>query len=257
MRFPVLAARLGLAALVLAVLIAASAILPVRMGLTSFSMGLEIMTASVAMGTIALILALIWLGSALKHNRGEGKRMGMTALLGSLLLLYVPLHTVYEGLLAPPIHDVTTNPEDPPHFVALAKRLSGENVPAFHAGAMIHYRGEYNTVSYMLHTYYSELTKPLQPIMPTGKPTGKMFWRCFNTAKRMGWRIVDYNEQEGRIEATATSFWFGQVSDIVIRVRSAGILGARFDMRATSETGARDFGRNLELMKTYRALLNT
>jgi hypothetical protein len=68
---------------------------------------------------------------------------------------------------------------------------------------------------------------------------------------------VDYNEAEGRIEATATSFWFAQVSDIVIRVRSAGTLGARFDMRAESETGARDFGHNLELMKTYRAALNS
>ena len=84
-----------------------------------------------------------------------------------------------------------------------------------------------------------------------------MFWRCFNTANRMGWRIVDYNEKEGRIEATATSFWFGQIADIVIRVRPAGTLGARFDMRAESETGAPRFRRNLELMKTYRAALNT
>src|SRR5256885_1008758 len=78
-------------------------------------------------------------------------------------------------------------------------------------------------------------------------PPSKMFWRCFNAAKRMGWHIVDYNEKEGRIEATSTSFWFGQVSDIVIRVRPAGTLGARFDMRAESETGTRDFGRNLGL----------
>jgi hypothetical protein len=88
-------------------------------------------------------------------------------------------------------------------------------------------------------------------------PPGKMFWRCFNTAKRMGWNIVDYNEKQGRIEATATSFWFGQISDIVIRVRPAGIMGARFDMRAQSETGRRDFGRNLELMKAYRGALNS
>ena len=43
----------------------------------------------------------------------------------------------------------------------------------------------------------------------------------------------------------------------MIRVRSAGTLGARFDMRAESETGDRDFGRNLELIKTYRAALNS
>jgi len=253
MRFPIFAARLALAALLLAALIAALAVLSVRGGMATFVTGLEAMTASVLLALIALGLALTWMISALKHNRGEGKRAGLVALLGSLLLLYAPLHTVYQGLMAPPVHDATTDPEDPPRFVALAKRAEGANSTAFNAAEMIRYRGEYNTVSYMLHEYYAGLTKPLALIMPPSK----MFWRCFNTAKRMGWHIVDYSEKEGRIEATATSFWFGQVSDIVIRVRPAGSLGARFDMRAESETGSRDFGRNLGLMKAYRIQLNS
>ena len=251
MRFSILAARLALSALVIAAVIAAGAVLSVRGGMASFAGGLEAMTVSVALALIALVLAVIWLIAALKHNRGEGKRVGMIALIGSLLLLYVPLHSVYQGLMAPPIHDATTNPEEPPQFVALAKRAAGANPTAFNATEMIRYRGEYNTVSYMLHEYYSKLTYPLALIMPPSK----MFWRCFNNANRMGWHIVDYNEKEGRIEATATSFWFGQVSDIVIRVRPAGTLGARFDIRAESETGTRDFGRNLELIKAYRTVL--
>jgi hypothetical protein len=257
MRFPFLAARLALAALVLAALIAGLAIASVRSFFASFTTGLELMTASVALGLIALILALIWMFAALRDNSGDGKRAGMIALIGSALLLYVPLHTVYEGLKAPAIHDVTTDPEDPPQFVALAKRPSGANSPAFDGNAMIDYRGEHNTVSYMLHEYYAEITKPLVPIMPTGSPTAKMFWRCFNRAKDAGWHIVDYNEKEGRIEAQASSFWFGQVSDIVIRIRPAGTLGARFDMRAQTLMGNRDFGHNLELIKTYRATLNS
>lgn len=257
MRFPYLAARLALAALLLAALIAGLAIATVRLGIASFTTGLEAMTASVALGVIAFILAFIWMIAAFRQNRGEGKRAGLVALIGSALLLYVPLHTVYRGLMAPPIHDVTTDPEDPPQFVALAKRPPGANGTQFNGNAMIDYRGERNTVSYMLHTYYSELTKPLMPIMPKGSPTARMFWRCFNRAKDMGWRIVDFNESQGHIEAQATSFWFGQVSDIVIRIRPAGRLGARFDMRAQTETGSRDFGHNLELMKTYRAALNS
>jgi hypothetical protein len=257
MRFPFFAARLALAALVLAALIAGLAIAMVRGGFANFATGLELMTASVALGLIALILALIWLFAALRDNRGDGKRAGMIALIGSALLLYVPLHTVYEGWNAPPIHDVTTDPENPPQFVALAKRPSGANSTQFDGNAMIDYRGEHNTVSYMLHIYYYDLTKPLMPIVPKGSPTGKWFWRCFNRAKDMGWRIVDYNEKEGRIEAQASSFWFGQISDIVIRIRPAGILGARVDMRAQTLMGHRDFGHNLELIKTYRVTLNS
>ena len=176
----------------------------------------------------------------------------MAALLGALILLYVPLHATYEGIKAPPVHDVTTDPDDPPGFVALPAHSA-----RFDAGAMIHYRGERNTVSYMLHEYYPELTKPLMPILVDKNPTAKMFWRCFNVAKRMGWRIVAFNEKEGRIEAVATSFWFGRPTDIVVRVRAAGTMGARFDMRATSERGERDFGHNLALIKGYRGALNS
>ena len=265
MRFPFFAARLALAAFVLAALIAGAAIAAVRAGTASFTTGLEIMTASVALALIALILALIWMFAALKDNRSDGKRAGLIALIGSAFLLYVPLHTVYEGMLAPPIYDATTDPEDPPQFVALAKRPPGANGIAFNGNATIDYRGEHNTVSYMLHTYYSELTKPLMPILPCStrpgvacpSPASKMFWRCFNRAKDRGWRIVDFNEKQGRIEAQAKSFWFGRISDIVIRIRPAGTLGARFDMRAQTETGSRDFGHNLELIKAYRATLNS
>lgn len=252
MRFPLLAARLAFLAMLLAAIIALSAILMVRAGIAPFATGLEIMTASVVLGLVALALALVWLAAALRHNRGDGKRAGMIALLGALILLYVPLRTVYEGMMAPPVHDVTTDPEDPPRFVALAA-----NNARFDAQAMIDYRGEHNTVSYMLHEYYSGLTKPLAIILVDKNPAAKMFWRCFNVANRMGWRIVAFNEKEGRIEAVATSFWFGQPSDIVVRVRPAGAMGARFDMRVVSENGARDFGRNLALIKTYRAGLNS
>ena len=253
MRSPAFAARLALAALLLAAAIALGAILAVRLGFATFETGLRIMTASVALGAVALVLAVAWVSHALKHNKGEGKRAGLAALLGSLILLYVPLHTVYRGWTSPPIHDAATDPDDPPQFAVLAKRPAGANSTIFDGKRVIRFRGETGSVSYMLHEYYEPITKPLALLMPPGK----MFWRCFETAKRMGWEIVDYNEKEGRIEARAKSFWFGQVSDIAIRVRQAGPLGARFDMRAENERGERDFGRNLQLIKDYRAELNS
>jgi hypothetical protein len=55
----------------------------------------------------------------------------LTALLGSLFLLFPPLHTAYLGLTSPAIYDATTNPEDPPQFVALARlRRPAMNPPA-------------------------------------------------------------------------------------------------------------------------------
>jgi len=247
MRFQLLSARFAAAALVLAALVAAAAVGGVRLGMMPYGQGLALMTPAVVLGLIALLLALAWLISALKRNEGTAKRVGLVALIGSLLLLWPPLHAFYGRLTSPPIHDATTDPDDPPPFVALAKRGPGLNSPAFDGQRRITFRGETGTVAYILHEYYASLTKPLALIMPPSK----MFWRSFDAAKRMGWTIVDYSEADGRIEAKAPSFWFGQVSDVVIRVRPAGEMGARLDLRAASETGAIDDGRNIALLKSY------
>jgi hypothetical protein len=249
MRFQLLAAQLALATLVLALLAALLAMGGVRLGLMPFASGFSIMTAATAMGLLALAMALAWLFCALKSNHGAGKRVGLIALLSSLLLLYPPLHTAYLGMTSPAIHDATTNPEDPPQFVALAKlRRPGMNPPAYDGTMQITFQGETNTAAYMLHTYYAALTKPYARLL-TSK--AKLFWHAFDTAKRVGWHIVDYSEKDGRIEATDTSFWFGQTADIVIRVQTAGALGARLDIRSQSERGSHDFGSNLARLTAY------
>src|SRR4051812_25497110 len=119
MRFQLLAARLALTALVLAGLMAGAAVAGVRLQLMPFAGGLALMIPAVAMDAIALICALAWLTAALKRNEGTGKRAGLIALLGSLALLWPPLHALYGELTSPPIHDVAPHPEDPPQFVAL------------------------------------------------------------------------------------------------------------------------------------------
>jgi hypothetical protein len=249
MRFQLLAAQLALATFLLALAAALLAVGGVRLGLMPFGSGFSIMTAATALGLLALAVALAWLVCALKSNHGAGKRAGLIALLGSLALLYPPLHTVYLGMTSPAIHDATTNPEDAPQFVALAKlRQPGMNSPAYDGNVQITFQGETNTAAYMLHTYYAPLTKPYARLL-TSK--AKLFGHALETARKMGWQIVDASETDGRIEATDRSFWFGQTADIVIRVQTAGNIGARLDIRSQSERGARDFGSNLARLTAY------
>ena len=54
-----------------------------------------------------------------------------------------------------------------------------------------------------------------------------------------------------RIEATDKSLWFGRISDIVIRVRPAGSIGSRIDLRAESRDGELDHGRNADRLKRF------
>ena len=248
MRFQLLAAQLALATFLLALLAALLAVGSVRLGLMPFGSGFSIMTAATVLGLLALAMALGWLFCALKSNHGAGKRAGLIALLGSLALLFPPLHTVYLGMTSPAIHDATTNPEDPPQFVALAKRQPGMNPPGYDGNMQITFQGETNTAAYMLHTYYAALTKPYARLLTSKE---KLFAHALDTARRVGWTIVDTSEKDGRIEATDKSFWFGQTADIVIRVQTAGALGARLDIRSQSEQGMRDFGSNIARLTAY------
>ena len=80
---------------------------------------------------------------------------------------------------------------------------------------------------------------------------GKMFWRALNTVNALGLQVASFDFKSGRIEATDTSFWFGVISDIVIRVRPAGAIGVRIDIRAKSRVGTSDMGRNAEIIRDF------
>jgi len=247
MRFQLFAARTAFAALLLAVLAGAGAVAGVRLGLLTDKGGQTAMIPATVLGLAALALALLWLRSALARNAGEGKHLGLIALLASLAFLYSPITYVYYGYKLLPIHDITTAPEDPPQFVALAK-IHPANGRAFDGARKISYKSEEVTIAYAMHEEYQSLTKPHVGLLISPQKT---FWRGFETVKKLGWTIVDASEKDLRIEATDRSLWFGRISDIVIRVRPAGSIGSRVDVRAESRDGELDHGRNAARLRQF------
>jgi hypothetical protein len=253
MRLQTFAARAALAALVVALLLAAAAVISVRLNLLPFGTGLELMLPATLLGLLALAAALAWLWQAARRNAGEGKRAALTALAGALLFLYFPLSSAWYGLSLPPIADVSTDTDNPPRFVALASsRGPAMNPLRFDGQAMIAWRGEQRTVSYVLHEYKNgEITRPNPRFFPHAEaPVKTLFWRSFETAKAMGWDIAAYSEATGRIEATTRSPWFGRIYDIVLEVRPAGA-GARVAVRAQSRADRHDHGYAMRLVRRF------
>ncbi|HET7083674.1 MAG TPA: DUF1499 domain-containing protein [Rhizomicrobium sp.] len=254
MRFQLIAARMAFAALLLAVLAASAAVAGVRLGYLTDRAGSTLMIPTIVLGLAALMLALAWLRSALARNSGEGKRLGLVAFFGACAFLYCPLSYVYYGFAALPVHDVTTDPGDPPQFVALARLPSGNSrvfdgerrIP--YSGPDARYRGQTVTLAYAFHDKYPELTHQHAGLLISPQ---KAYWRCFEAVKKLGWTIVEANEKDLRIEATDKSFWFGRISDIVIRVRPAGTIGSRVDVRSESRDGELDHGRNVARLKAF------
>lgn len=249
------AARLGLAALVLAALTAAAAVIGVRLELMPYADGYRLMFPATGLGLVALGFGIFWTVRALRRNDGGGRRLGMTALIGSLLLLYPPLSNSVRRLTTPQLYDVTTNTANPPRFVALLKERGPDaNSPDYDGQRQIPYDGQMHTVTYVLHDHHIELLKPRAGFAIGRDPVAVFFWRDFEAVKKTGWRIVDFNATEARIEATARSFWFGRISDIVVQVRPSG-RGARTDIRSQSRHDRIDEGFNAANVRRFLTIL--
>jgi uncharacterized protein (DUF1499 family) len=81
-------------------------------------------------------------------------------------------------------------------------------------------------------------------------PPAQAFARARAAAQARGWEIVAADESAGRIEALATTRWFGFKDDIVIRVAAAGG-GSRIDMRSKSRVGRSDLGANAKRIQDF------
>jgi uncharacterized protein (DUF1499 family) len=73
-------------------------------------------------------------------------------------------------------------------------------------------------------------------------------------AMAMDWDVVARAPADGRLEAIATSQWFGFNDDIVVRIRPEGT-GSRIDIRSKSRVGESDLGVNARRIRDFIARL--
>lgn len=163
----------------------------------------------------------------------------MPAILGlliGLVVVGVPWDWKQTAQRVPPIHDITTDTENPPSFVAILPLREKASNPAQYGGPK---------VAAQQHAGYPNLG----PVTLNG-PTQPAFERALAVAREMGWEIVEANPAKGRIEATDTTFWFGFKDDIVVRVAPADS-GSRIDVRSVSRVGRSDVGTNAKRIQDY------
>ena len=85
-------------------------------------------------------------------------------------------------------------------------------------------------------------------------PPDRVFAAVEAAARALGWEIVAALPAEGRLEATATTAWFGFKDDVVVRVRAEGA-GSRVDVRSLSRIGVGDLGTNAARVRAFLAQL--
>jgi uncharacterized protein (DUF1499 family) len=229
-------ATIGLALAVLAALAAASAGLGYRFGLWSLGTGFGLLRY----GAYGAIAAMVVSALALVLARPGGRRRGLYRALAGLVIGAIVFGIPWSYLRAaqgvPPIHDITTDTENPPPFVAiLPLRGDAQNPPE--------YGGE------QVAAQQRAAFPGIQPVS-VPLPPDRTFALAVATAEDQGWEIVAAVPADGRIEATDTTLWWGFKDDIVIRIRPEDS-GSRLDIRSTSRVGIGDFGVNAARVEAF------
>lgn len=207
-----------------------------RLGLWHFRSGFELLKYGAYCGICAAVLAVPVGVLAGRQKYGIGIILSIVALLCGVAVAAVPVSWKLKAKKLPMIHDISTDTFNPPQFVAVLPLRKDAANPAEYGGPL-----------------YAELQKKAYADLRTeilDLPSVQVFDRAAAAARAMGWRIVATDPGAGRIEASDTTFWFGFVDDIVIRVTAAGER-TLVDVRSVSRVGKSDVGTNAERIRKY------
>lgn len=231
-RIAVAAAVLGIAVAVLAALSGLGS----RWDWWTFRTGFRLLRwaayGAIGLGVLSLVAVVLTRPSA----RRKGLPLALLGLFVALAIVGTALNWRARGGDVPPIHDITTDLEDPPAFVAIAPLRADAPNPVEYAGP--------ETAAQQREAY-----PDIQPLYLDEAPAAA-YERALAAARAMGWEIVDSDPGEGRIEATATTFWFGFRDDVVVRL-TADDGGTRVDVRSKSRVGRGDVGTNARRIRAY------
>jgi uncharacterized protein (DUF1499 family) len=175
------------------------------------------------------------------RKSGQALTLFVVASVISIAAAGLPLSKWMTFRSVPMIHDITTDTENPPQFETLLKLRTGALNPAAYGGQKI---------AEEQHKAYPDIVPLILELPPS-----RAFERSLSTAKKLGWKIVSADPEQGRIEATDSTFWFGFTDDIVIRI-TAQDNGSHVDIRSLSRVGKSDIGTNARRIRKFLHSIN-
>jgi uncharacterized protein (DUF1499 family) len=226
----------------------------VGFGAMTFVWGGRVLLGAAAVAAVGLLLAL------LVPPRMSGWKSAVLALLIPLVGVGYGYYVRTSMSGVPPIHDVSTDLDDPPAF---SEAVVNERT-AVRCGNGLD----------LLTARVGEFPDPACALGPPGPPVVELHRAAYgdlrpielavapeaaldaalNAARAQGWRVNTEDRAAGRIEATTRSFWYGFTDDIAIRVRPHAN-GSVVDVRSASRVGIGDMGANAKRIRAFRDAL--
>src|SRR5690242_11409969 len=209
-------------------------ILIVRFGFLEMKPALATFFGALGLATLSILIGLAGFAAIWQNGTRGMSRILLAFLINAIVLAY-PAYLAWQYRKLPPIHDITTDPINPPRYEALARLRSGDGAnTAVYAGL---YSAE------LQHAAYPDI----EPVT-LDMPAQQAYDTTLNLIKRRKWRIVDERppqppRREGKIEAVAYTPIMGFSEDIAVRVVPDGD-GSRIDLRSSSRYFEHDLGSN-------------
>jgi hypothetical protein len=219
---------------VFAAIAAIVSIIIVRFGFLEVKPALMTFFGALGFAGLSILVALAGF-AAIWQNGSRGMSRILVALLLDVVILAYPGYLALQYRKLPEIHDITTDPIDPPRFEALARLRTGDGTnSAVYAGL-----------------YSAELQRAAYPdIEPVDLevPVQRAYDVALALVNKRKWLVIDERPPQpprriGRIEAVARTPIMGFREDVAIRVTPDGE-GSRVDIRSSSRYFEGDLGSN-------------
>jgi uncharacterized protein (DUF1499 family) len=227
-------------AVLVSILIVRFAFLEMKPALATFFGALACAGLSILVSLAAF--AAIW------QNGSRGMSRILLALVIDVAVLAYPAYLGLQYRKLPPIHDITTDPIDPPRFDALARLRAGDGAnTAVYAGL---YSAEQQRRTY----------PDIEPV-DLEVPVQRAYEITLQLINRRKWLVIDERPPSpprriGHIEAVARTPIMGFREDVSIRVVPDGD-DSRIDIRSSSRYFESDLGSNAARVAKLIDDLNT
>jgi uncharacterized protein (DUF1499 family) len=192
------------------------------------------------LGLAALLVAAVHLFRTRPASGRDGRGGAWSGGAIGLAILLALAAAGAPGLWLPPINDITTDPSDPPVFVAAL------DVEA-NRGRDMRYPGE------VFATRQRAAYPDLAPIELPHPPDQALF-HTVSAINQLGWHVTRLDIGAREAEATDTSRIFRFVDDVVVRARPSES-GSIVDARSKSRDGTGDLGANATRIRALRETL--
>ena len=221
-------------------------ILIVRFGFLEMKPAIATFFGALGLAGLSILIGLAGFAAIWQNGTRGMSRILLAFVIDAAILAY-PAYLALQYRKLPPIHDITTDPIDPPRFDALARLRSGDGTnTAVYAGL---YSAERQRLAY----------PDIEPI-DLETPAQRAYQIALQLVNRRKWLVIDERAPQptrrvGRIEAVARTPIMGFREDVSIRVTADGE-GSRVDMRSSSRYFESDLGSNAARILKFTDDLN-